>query len=226
MHIGLIGGIGPAATEFYYRGLVNAYAAAERVMDLTIVHSDARQLVKHLSAGDQAAQAQVFLPLVERLQAAGADAVAVTSMGGHFCVTALEAVSPLPVLNVIPTLERYFAEKGIKRVGLLGTRTVTETRVYGGIPAVDCVLPEGPDLDRVHDNYVAMATAASVTDAQRDTFFRVGRDLHARGAEAVMLSGTDLFLAFEGQDCGFPVIDAAEVHIEAIFRWSLGAGEL
>ena len=37
-----------------------------------------------------------------------------------------------------------------------------------------------------------------------------------------MLSGTDLFLAFEGQDCGFPVIDAAEVHIEAIYRWSIG----
>tara|TARA_Y100001934_G_scaffold232886_1_gene282030 strand:+ start:101 stop:598 length:498 start_codon:yes stop_codon:yes gene_type:complete len=165
MHIGLIGGIGPAATEFYYRGLVNAYAAAERVMDLTIVHSDARQLVKNLSAGDQDAQAQVFLPLVERLQAADADAVAVTSMGGHFCVRALEVISPLPVLNAIPTLSRYFAEKGIARVGLLGTRTVMETRVYGGIPTVECVLPEGEDLVRVHDDYLAMATAARVTDA-------------------------------------------------------------
>jgi aspartate racemase len=35
MHIGLIGGIGPAATEFYYRHLVRAHASAGRWMELT-----------------------------------------------------------------------------------------------------------------------------------------------------------------------------------------------
>jgi aspartate racemase len=224
MHIGLIGGIGPAATEFYYRGLARAYAEADRVMELTIVHSDARRLVANLMAGDTAAQAGVFLPLVERLKAAGADAVAVTSMGGHFCIRALEAVSPLPVLNAIPMLDTGFAQRGLKRVGLLGTRAVMESHVYGGVPSVECVLPQGDDLAAVHDDYIAMATAARVTDAQRETFFRVGRELcEAQGAEAVILAGTDLFLAFEGQACGFPVIDAAEVHIEAIFNKSIEA---
>jgi aspartate racemase len=33
MHIGLIGGIGPAATEFYYRRLVRAFAAAGRKLE-------------------------------------------------------------------------------------------------------------------------------------------------------------------------------------------------
>jgi aspartate/glutamate racemase len=28
MHIGLIGGIGPAATDYYYRGLIEGHAAA------------------------------------------------------------------------------------------------------------------------------------------------------------------------------------------------------
>jgi hypothetical protein len=28
------------------------------------------------------------------------------------------------------------------------------------------------------------------------------------------IGGTDLFLAFEGQNCGFPVIDCAAIHIE------------
>ncbi len=51
MHIGLIGGIGPAATEFYYRGLVKAHSSAEKVMELTIVHADVRDLLRNLSAG-------------------------------------------------------------------------------------------------------------------------------------------------------------------------------
>ena len=44
MHIGLIGGIGPAATEFYYRALVKLYAQAERRLELTIVNADALEL--------------------------------------------------------------------------------------------------------------------------------------------------------------------------------------
>ena len=39
-------------------------------------------------------------------------------------------------------------------------------------------------------------------------------------AEAVVLVGTDLFLAFHGHERGYPVIDSAEVHIEALFRTS------
>jgi aspartate racemase len=39
----------------------------------------------------------------------------------------------------------------------------------------------------------------------------------------ILLGGTDLFLAFQGADCGFPVLDCAEVHVEAIYRRSLAA---
>jgi aspartate racemase len=36
MHIGLIGGIGPAATEFYYRGLIDRHAKSGTRLELTI----------------------------------------------------------------------------------------------------------------------------------------------------------------------------------------------
>jgi aspartate racemase len=35
--------------------------------------------------------------------------------------------------------------------------------------------------------------------------FAIGNDLcRTQGAEVVLLAGTDLFLAFEGRECGFP----------------------
>ena len=40
MHVGMIGGIGPAATEFYYRNLVAVYHGESSQLDLTIVHAD------------------------------------------------------------------------------------------------------------------------------------------------------------------------------------------
>jgi aspartate racemase len=79
-------------------------------------------------------------------------------------------------------------------------------------------------LDEVHRNYIELADAARVTSQQRDVFFSIGRRLCTeQGAEAVMLGGTDLFLAFEGQDPGFRVIDCAAIHVEAIYRASVGS---
>ena len=105
MHIGLIGGIGPAATEFYYRGLIARHARSGTALDLTIVHADVGELARNLANGDARKQADVFLHLVNRLAAAGADAAAVSSMGGHFCARELEAISPLPIVNAIPEVD-------------------------------------------------------------------------------------------------------------------------
>ena len=83
----------------------------------------------------------------------------------------------------------------------MGTRTVMESRLYGGISSAELVAPEGDALERVHTAYSEMATVGRVTDQQRRTFFDVGRQLcRERGAEAIMLGGTDLFLAFVGQE--------------------------
>lgn len=224
MHIGLIGGIGPASTEFYYRGLVKAHAAADRKMELTIVHADVRDLLGNLAKGAAPEQSEIFLRYVLRLQAAGADAVAVTSLAGHFCIEELEAISPLPIVNAIPEIDGYIGQQNLSRVGLLGTRTVMESGLYGGITAAEIALPGGEDLARTHDTYVAMATSGEASDQQREILFAIGKKLcTAQGADAVVLAGTDLFLAFDGHDCGFPVVDSAKLHIDALTRKSFEA---
>ncbi|HEY4313223.1 MAG TPA: aspartate/glutamate racemase family protein [Pirellulales bacterium] len=224
MHIGLIGGIGPAATDYYHRGLISRNISAGTKLDLTIAHADTRELVQNLAAGAAQQQAEIFASLIRRLAVAGAQAVAVTSMSGQFCVRELEAISPLPILKLIPVVAAAIQQRNFKKVGILGTRTVMETHLYGGIPAtVEFILPEGEGLDQVHKAYVDMAISGRITDAQREVFFSVGRSLcQSRGADAVILGGTDLFLAFEGHDYGFPVLDCGGVHIDAIYRYSVG----
>ena len=225
MHIGLIGGIGPAATEFYYRGLVRAHAARARALELTIVQAEARDLVENLSSGNARKQAEIFNSLIQRLAAAGAEAAAVTSMGGHFCIEELAAISALPLVNLIPEMAAALTQRKLARVGLLGTRTVMESRLYGAVPELEVALPAGDDLAATHEAYIAMATAGRVGEAQRTLFFRVGAELvQNQGAEVVVLAGTDLCLAFDGVECGFPVLDSAQVHIDALLRRSFGGG--
>lgn len=223
MHIGLIGGIGPAATEFYYRGLIDRHARAGTAPDLTIVHADVRDLARNMSEQAPQRQADIFARLVARLAGAGAEIAAVTSMGGHFCISELEAISPLPLLNAIPEVERAIRDRGLTTIGIIGTSTVMRSGLYGGLASTRTVIPTGDELRLVHDNYSAMAGAGRVTNAQRQVFFAAGERLcREQGAEAVLLGGTDLFLAFAGQDCGFPVMDCADIHVEALYRRSIG----
>ena len=224
MHIGLIGGIGPAATDYYYRGLIDGHVAAGRHLDLTIAHADVRELIANLAQDRRDAQAAAFLPLVKRLQAAGAQAVVVTSMGGHFCIRELEAQSPLPLINVLEALDAAIAARRLATVGLIGNRTVMDTRAYGRITTAQVLLPDEPEREAVHRAYREMAVPGRVTPAQREVFFAAGRALTARGAEAIVLGGTDLFLAFDGQDCGFATLDCARVHVEAILARAFGEG--
>jgi aspartate racemase len=75
VHLGLIGGIGPAATAYYYRQLVASHMRAGRRLELTIAHADLSELLQNLRADARHAQGQVFGAMAHRLQAAGADVV-------------------------------------------------------------------------------------------------------------------------------------------------------
>ncbi len=217
MHIGLIGGIGPAATDYYYRRLIAAAAAREMPLDLTIAHADAPTLLQNQERGDAAAQVEIFTRLTHRLQAAGAGTVAVTSIAGHFCIDAFKAASPLPVVDLLRETDLALQRAGIGRAGVLGTRIAMETRLYGAVRAAEVVPPAGRDLTDVHDAYVTMAMAGAATEAQRDVFLAASRRLIAeQNVEAIMLGGTDLALVFDGGDTGFAVIDCAQIHIDAL----------
>ena len=92
-----------------------------------------------------------------------------------------------------------------------------ETRLYGAVRHAEIIAPPTDVLLRVHDAYTTMAVAGAVTESQRELFFRAGRALvEEEGAEAVLLGGTDLGLAFAGCDPGFRTVDCAVVHASAI----------
>jgi aspartate racemase len=223
MHIGLIGGIGPAATDFYYRRLIAAFAGQKEPLELTIAHADAPTLLGNLARNDTAGQAAIFTRLTKRLVLAGANCVAITSIAGHFCIDAFRAQSPLPAVDMIAEVNRALSERGFTRVGILGTRSVMETRVYGGVTSAEIIPPDRQDLHDVHQAYVTMATSGVVTESQRSVFNAAShRLLRDKGAHAILLGGTDLVLVYDERTSDFPVIDCAGIHVDAIARLAIG----
>ena len=222
MHIGLIGGIGPAATDFYYRRLISTFARKNATLELTIVHADSPTLLSNLARNDVVAQTTIYTRLTNRLVSAAAECVGVTSIAGHFCIDAFKAVSPLPIVDMIAEVSRAIEARGHKRIGIIGTRTVMETRFYGRIASAEIVPPSEPDLDDVHQAYISMATSGFVTENQRSIFNAVShRLIEEQGAEAIMLGGTDLALAFNEQTAEFPLVDCAGIHADAIAQLAI-----
>jgi aspartate racemase len=115
MHIGLIGGIGPAATDFYYRRLIATFASRKAPLELTMAHADTPTLLNNLASNNTAGQAAIFTRLTKRLAVAGANCVVITSIAGHFCMDAFRTTSPLPAVDMIVEVNRAMAERGLSR---------------------------------------------------------------------------------------------------------------
>ncbi|EDZ47062.1 Asp/Glu racemase, putative [Rhodobacterales bacterium Y4I] len=222
MHIGLIGGIGVAATIVYYQRLTAAVDRLGGKLDLTISHGDIQTLIRNNLADDRAPQAEIFARQIDSLKGAGCDCVALTSLGAHYCVEEMNALSSLPVISGVAPLDDYFAAQGIRRVGLLGTRVVMRTRLYGQLHQTSAVALDG-EIDTLGQTYQDMAVSGSCTAGQRDQMLNAGRRMvDDLGAEAIVLAGTDLNLAFDNQDPGYTVIDAPDVHVSVLADLAAG----
>ena len=220
MHIGLIGGIGVAATLVYYQRLVAAIEALGGRAEITIVHAQVQDLVRNNLADERDRQADIYADLIDRLKDAGCECAAITSLGGHFCYAETVQRASLPMVSAVEPLDDFFASQGLSTVGLLGTRVVMRTGLYGQL-AKTTPISLTDEIDEIGQMYTDMAIAGTCTDTQREFFFGAGQRLSDAGANAIVLAGTDLNLAFDGRPTGYRVIDALDVHVELLAQ--LGA---
>lgn len=222
LHIGLIGGIGVAATLAYYDRLIRA---AGDGADVTIVHAQVSELGRNFTTDDRAAQARVYARLIDRLRAAGCDVAAITSLGGHFCYDETVALSSLPLVSGVKPLDAYLEREEVRVAGLLGTARVMATGLYGQLVRTKTLAPER-NLETVGRVYQDLAQRGTATDTDRAFFTEEGRKLVARGADAVVLAGTDLNLVFDGKidgaGPGYKVIDALDAHVAVLADLATG----
>jgi aspartate racemase len=184
---------------------------------LTMAHADTRTMLRNQAERNVEAQVEIYRQLTERLQRSGVERIAITSIAGHFCIEAFKEVSPVPVIDLLDVVKLEVRRRGFKRIGLLGTRVVMETRFYGVLDDVEVIAPMN-DLLEVHEAYVSMASAGVATPEQREVFMRAGNALtKTHGCESIMLAGTDLALVFQkGVEPDFDTLDCAEAHAAAI----------
>jgi aspartate racemase len=84
--LGLVGGLGPGATIHYYRELIAAHAARDRVARMLIAHADVNRVLALAGAKDLDGLAQYLAGIIASLKAGGAELTAMVAITPHICV--------------------------------------------------------------------------------------------------------------------------------------------
>jgi len=217
--VGLIGGLGVAATVHYYRELVSEHALRGSVPDLLIAHADVNRVLRDAAAGHTLALAQYLADFFHRLSRAGATIAAIPAVTAHICAAELLELSPIPFVSLPAEILHAIQQQQFKRVALIGTRFTIETDMFGQLPGVEIVKPRAAEIDAIHETYVQLAKEGVGSAEQYERLRRLAHTLCDRdGVDAIVLAGTDLSLVFTPANTDFPHIDGARVHIRAIMR--------
>jgi aspartate racemase len=215
--LGLIGGLGPGATIYYYRGLLAAHAAAGKAARLLIAHADVNQVRAFVENDNRAGLARYLASLISSLSAGGAEMSAIVAITPHICTAELTAISPLPLIDIVSEVAAEIQARHLKRVALLGTRFTVESRMFGRL-GVDVIVPKASEIEQIHNTYIDALNDRS-TPEQIDELCQLARTLISRdGADAVLIAGTDLSMVLNERNAGFPTIDCADVHLRAIAK--------
>jgi aspartate racemase len=217
-YLGLIGGLGPGATMLYYRELVAAIEKQGRVPRLLIAHADINHVYATVTAKDFDALARYLAGLIASMAAGGAELTAIVAATPHICAPQLIAKSPLPLIDMLAEVANALRARGLRRVALLGTRFTVETGMFGSLGDIEVVVPQPGELDQIHRIYMDIV-AGRGSDTHTEELRALARTFIARdGAQAVLLAGTDLSMALNEKTAGFPAVDCARIHIDAIVK--------
>ena len=217
--LGLIGGLGVAATVYYYERLAKRCEQQRVALDIVITHARTPRVFEFVEAGDRDGLAEYLNGYLLRMKAAGAEVAAIPAVTPHYCIDQLTARSTLPVISIFEPLQRELARRAARRVAIFGTRFVIESQLFGGLDGIEFITPRPDEVDLIHTIYVQVAASGVGLPEQHQKLSDLAQILVRRdGLDAIILAGTDLTLLFDEANTMFPSVDSAAVHVEWILK--------
>jgi aspartate racemase len=174
-----------------------------------------------LDAGDLQGVADLMLDSAHKLAAAGADFLICPDNTVHQAFARVAPRSPRPWLHIAEVVAEAAAERGLERLGLVGTRWLVDSDVYPDKLAargLTCVRPDAAQRDAI-DRIIMDELVAGVLRAQSAGFFqRVFTSLKVAGCDAVILGCTEIPLLMSDSNSPLPTLDSTRLLARAALR--------
>jgi aspartate racemase len=228
--IGILGGMGPAATVDLFDRIVKA-TPARRDQDhipVVIVSNpavpDRSEAILH--DGDDPRPAMIAG--LCQLAGMGADFAVIACNTAHYYLDDLRAASEIPVLDMIgetaQAIRRDHAQ--VERVGILATSGTLAVKLYQQALLSEGLSPVEPTEDEITLMMDAIygeegIKTEGVSESAHRQLCEVGQKLIERGAQALILGCTEIPLALKDGDLPVPLIASNQILAEAAVRTAL-----
>ncbi|WP_327089270.1 amino acid racemase [Nonomuraea sp. NBC_01738] len=220
--VGVLGGMGPAATADFYGKLVEETPAGDDQSHVPVViWADPRVPDRSLSLLGQGEDPTPQLRHgIEALKRAGCEVLAVPCNTAHAFVPRLADEAGLELVSIVEVTADALAAAGVTAAGLLATTGTLHSDLYGDAlrkREIDPIEPTPDQQDQV-SAAIAAVKAGALTPAHRAALADVAGSLLDRGAEQVIAACTEIVLALDGDR----VIDPARLLARKVAAISLG----
>jgi aspartate racemase len=226
--IGLLGGMSWESTALYYRRineLVKKARGGLHSAKIALVSVNFHEIEALQKNGDWMRAGKILARAGRQVEAAGADFLLICTNTMHKVVPQVEAAITIPLLHLADATAERIKQKGMRRVGLLGTDfTMTQDFYQGRLTewhGLEVLIPEVEDRRIVHRVIFEELCRGEVLGASRREFLRIIDDLHARGAQGVIEGCTEIVMLVDQSHTAVPLFDTTAIHAEAAVTQAL-----
>ncbi|KAK3181797.1 hypothetical protein K4F52_006864 [Lecanicillium sp. MT-2017a] len=228
--IGFLGGMTYHSTIPYYNQInshVQRHLGSPSTATLLMHSFNFAEIGQCFSQGLWAEAAEAFIAAGRNLKASGAESLVIGCNVGHKVAGELEAGAGLPVLHIADATAKELVARGIKRIGLLGTKPVMQDDYIKGplqnrAGLDEVIVPQPPDWDRLNEIVFTELAAGPASSESALWMKGLVRELQEKGAEAIVLACTDFQSVIKPEDASIPIIDTLEQHAKYIAEWAVG----
>ncbi len=131
--LGIIGGMGPAATDLLYRRIIDRTDAEcdQEHLDMIILnHASMPDRTAAIKSGDTDKVLSLLKKDVEFLEKSGAVAIAIPCNTSHYFYDELQKSTSVTIINMIRETAKYVKALGRKKVCVLATDGTIMTGIY------------------------------------------------------------------------------------------------
>ncbi|MET8867311.1 aspartate/glutamate racemase family protein [Nonomuraea sp. NPDC004580] len=225
--IGLIGGLSWESTVIYYQIInqrVRERLGGSHSADSLIWSVDYTTVENLIFAGRWDEVSALLADAGRRLEDLGAGVLLVCSNTFSKVSDDVARATSVPVLHIADAVGAEVRSRGMRKVGLLGTRFTMEQRFYRDRLAshgFEVIVPPREQRDLVHDVIFGELVRGVIREASRDAYAGIIDGLAAAGAEGVILGCTEIELLITEKDTTVPLLPTARLHAEAAAAFAL-----
>ncbi|QFJ53551.1 aspartate/glutamate racemase family protein [Pseudobutyrivibrio xylanivorans] len=213
--LGIIGGLGPMATAYFMRRIIELTDAATDQENIEMIIYNCPSIPDRtgfILGENQESPFPKILEIARSLEHQNVDYIAMPCITAHYFHDQLADNVFIPVSNGIKEAAQYLKERGIKRVGIMATDGTASMHLFDSVFKdydISCLYPDETDQKQVMSIIYDDVKAGKPVDIEK--FFDVKAHLLDAGAEVIILGCTELSIAKRDIDVGAQVLDIVDV---------------